>query len=252
MLPLSASDLLDVWERGAGHSPADQGLVLLAYAFPHAPLAALTVMTVGQRDACLLRLHGLTFGPRLHGVAACPDCGERLELTLDAADLLPAGTALPDPEVGVPAPAIATLTVDACAVSFRPPTLADLENAARTGDPEAARLALLEACLLDARREGQPVPLEALSAPVLEAVGARLGAVEPLADLTLAAACPVCGYAWQVRFDIVSFFWGEVEAWAIRLLHEVHALASAYGWPQAEILALSPWRRQRYLELVGV
>jgi hypothetical protein len=33
-------------------------------------------------------------------------------------------------------------------------------------------------------------------------------------------------------------------------LREVHVLASANGWSEAEILALSPQRRQRYLEIV--
>ena len=34
------------------------------------------------------------------------------------------------------------------------------------------------------------------------------------------------------------------------LLHEVHRLASAYGWSEAQILALSPARRAQYLALV--
>jgi hypothetical protein len=33
-------------------------------------------------------------------------------------------------------------------------------------------------------------------------------------------------------------------------LRDVHELASAYGWRESEILALSPQRRQAYLELV--
>ena len=32
---------------------------------------------------------------------------------------------------------------------------------------------------------------------------------------------------------------------------EVHALASAYHWHERDILALSPVRRQAYLELLG-
>jgi hypothetical protein len=35
------------------------------------------------------------------------------------------------------------------------------------------------------------------------------------------------------------------------LLTEVHRLAQAYGWREAEILALSEARRHAYLELVG-
>ena len=39
---------------------------------------------------------------------------------------------------------------------------------------------------------------------------------------------------------------------ATRLLGEVHTLARAYHWREAEILAMSSRRRQAYLELAGV
>jgi hypothetical protein len=63
---------------------------------------------------------------------------------------------------------------------------------------------------------------------------------------------PGLRHSWDVLFDIVSFFWAEIGAWAQRLLREVHALASAYGWREADILALSAWRRRQYLDLAGV
>ena len=50
--------------------------------------------------------------------------------------------------------------------------------------------------------------------------------------------------------DIAGFFWAELDAWARRLLREIHTLARFYGWSEAEILALSPLRRRCYLEMV--
>ena len=35
------------------------------------------------------------------------------------------------------------------------------------------------------------------------------------------------------------------------LVHAVHALASAYGWTEADVLAVGPWRRQVYLQAVS-
>jgi hypothetical protein len=49
----------------------------------------------------------------------------------------------------------------------------------------------------------------------------------------------------------MSFFWNEIEAWACRVLHDVHTLAGAYGWSEREVLRLSPTRRQMYLEMVS-
>ena len=74
---------------------------------------------------------------------------------------------------------------------------------------------------------------------------------DPQADVRLAVTCPSCGTGWEVPFDAGSFLWSEVEAWARRTLLEVHQLAAAYGWSEAEVLALGPRRRQAYLELVG-
>ena len=42
--------------------------------------------------------------------------------------------------------------------------------------------------------------------------------------------CPQCSHHWHAPLDIVSFVWSEIHAWAVRLLHDVHALALAYGW----------------------
>jgi hypothetical protein len=49
----------------------------------------------------------------------------------------------------------------------------------------------------------------------------------------------------------VSFFWNEINTWAYRMLRDVHALATAYGWREADIVAMSPWRRQVYLDMVS-
>jgi len=85
----------------------------------------------------------------------------------------------------------------------------------------------------------------------LQAVADRMAAADPQGDVELALTCPACGHAWPAAFDIASFFWTEVDAWARVLLHEIHALASAYGWREVDILALTPWRRRAYLELIG-
>jgi hypothetical protein len=49
--------------------------------------------------------------------------------------------------------------------------------------------------------------------------------------------------------DIERFLWAKINAVARRLLHEVHILAQVYHWSEAEILALTPTRRQFYLEM---
>jgi hypothetical protein len=67
----------------------------------------------------------------------------------------------------------------------------------------------------------------------------------------IALACPACGRRWESVFDILEFFWSEIGVWAERTLSEVHLLASAYGWREPDVLALSARRRQAYLRRVA-
>jgi hypothetical protein len=63
-------------------------------------------------------------------------------------------------------------------------------------------------------------------------------------------SCPRCGVGTTEPFDVTSFLFSELADWARQLLFDVHDLARAYGWTEAEILALPPRRRELYLEFV--
>ena len=74
---------------------------------------------------------------------------------------------------------------------------------------------------------------------------------DPGADVRIELNCPVCHHNWTACFDVTTYLWGEIEDWAGRLLADVNALAQAYGWSERDILALSPVRRQLYVEMVN-
>jgi hypothetical protein len=78
----------------------------------------------------------------------------------------------------------------------------------------------------------------------------RLNEMDPLAVCLLDVRCPECGVYWECELDVAEFVWVEIEAEALRVLRDVHTLASACGWHEADILAMSPLRRRAYLELV--
>ncbi len=84
----------------------------------------------------------------------------------------------------------------------------------------------------------------------VEAAGERLAAADPLAEVRLDFKCPACGETFAESLDLATFLWSELEARAERLLLDVHLLAREYGWSEAEVLALSPVRRNFYLEMV--
>jgi hypothetical protein len=242
MVPLSSSELLDLWEDGAWRPPGERALTLAAAAGLDLPAGTAAGQSVGERDASLLELRQSLFGGRLEAIATCPACAEELELELDLADL------------GVPAappPQRLELRMAGFEVSFRVPSSLDAVAGARSGDVGSARQELLRRCLLAASRDDRPVAPAELPEAVQAAVAARMADADPQADVELDLACPACGHRWRVIFDIGSYLWSELEALALRLLDDVVALASAYGWSEAEVLSLSPHRRRHYLDAAG-
>lgn len=242
MRSLTAPELLGAWEAGHPHSGPGRALALLCEAWPERSPEALARLPVGVRDSLLLAVREQTFGPEVSGLAPCPACGEQVELSFTVGDIQVA------PEA--PVPDALSVVHEGYSVRFRLPDSRDLA-ALTAGQGGDGRRLLLARCLVEAHRDGARVEGAELPEAVVRAVADAMEAVDPQARVELATACPACGHAWAVTFDIVEFFWREVEAWAQRTLREVHALAHAYGWSEERILAMSPWKRQRYLEMAG-
>jgi hypothetical protein len=236
----TAAELLQVWERGLAQPAVRRGLLLLGVAYDSADAERLSI---GQRDARLLDLRERLFGSEMTGLAACPACAEKVELRFQASDIRAHETA--------EAPERVTFQVENFAGELRLPNSLDLERLDATADLATNRRCLLEACLLSARRDGRYVAAWDLPEDVVTVLAQQMAKADPQGEVRLDLCCPHCAHAWQVPLDIASFLWAELHAWALRVLREVHALATAYGWREADILALSPWRRRAYLDLLG-
>jgi hypothetical protein len=139
------------------------------------------------------------------------------------------------------------LVVGDLELRFRLPDSRDLAAVAGCEDKATARSLLVQRCVSWANREGESVA--ELPAEVTTKLAQRMAERDPQAEVMLDLRCPTCDHAWQALFDIVSFFWTELAAQARRLLREIHTLARAYGWREADILSMSARRRQFYLEL---
>ncbi|MBI4784768.1 MAG: phage baseplate protein [Oscillatoriophycideae cyanobacterium NC_groundwater_1537_Pr4_S-0.65um_50_18] len=247
----SASELLNIWERGLYQAPVHRALNLLAAAYPECSLDQLASLSLGQRDGLLLALQASLFGSQITGLATCPHCGDRLELTFAVADLQ-IGTRSDMP---LETAAVGVKAIEAYTVEFRLPNSLDLlavSNQFNANQPnvDQIRQQLLDRCL-SVQQGARSLSVGDLPANVLEAVVAEMEQADPQANVQLALACPACGYEWQTLFDILSFLWSKLHVWARRTLQEVHRLAAAYGWRESEILALSAQRRQLYLEMIG-
>jgi hypothetical protein len=264
MLTIPTAALLQAWERGHDASPGERGLILLALAYPDVPVAVLGSWPVGQRDTELLGLFEGLFGSRLAAQAECPRCNAALEMDFPVAMI-----AAPAPK---PISNRFVLEHAGYQLTYRLPTAGDLaalvDRSRVSGDAETRRSWLLRQCVLrdddgpawasgpDEAKLAETASAEDIPYEVIDALEASIAStamsVDPLAEIELKLDCPECALSWQAPFDIVSFLWSELDAWAKRMLREIHILASNYGWSEADIVALSPQRRQHYRGLIGL
>ncbi|WP_156096301.1 phage baseplate protein [Amycolatopsis jejuensis] len=205
--------LLAAWEAALGFAGVRRALAL-AVAGGAEP-ASVADLALGRRDEFLLALRERCFGTTYPCLVTCPACGEDLELELTGDDLRASGG-----------------TATTAGYEVRPVTSRDLLEV-RT------RRELLARCVVSAPSPEGEVPAVALST------------CDPQADVRIDLDCASCGHRWTSPFDIARYLWTELETHARRLLYDVHALATAYGWAEADVLAVSPARRRYYLELAG-
>jgi len=237
----SAHALLATWERGQQRTGADRGLLLLWTAFPDCSWRELAAIPMGRRNRLLLGLRGRLFGLEVEGVTDCTTCGQTLEarLPVTADERLTPG----------PGDGVHQLSWEGLDIRYRLPTTADIA-ALPSGDTGYAADWLLLRCVVEVTRDGNEVPAASLPEGARQRVADALGDLDPEGVLELIVACPSCEATTLVPFDPAAFLWAEVAQWAWRVLGEVRDLAAAYGWSEADILAMTPWRRQAHLELL--
>jgi hypothetical protein len=244
MRGLTGEDILQIWETGASQHPIDRALTILQAGFPGLSRHELASLSIGQRDGYLLAFQELTFGGQLSAQTQCPSCGERMEFALTVANIqVDSISATNQP--------LHAVTDDGYELWFRLPDSLDLAAVLGSANMVDARARLVERCLIRASREDNEVPASSLPESAIQTLAEQMAAHDSQADVELALHCPVCEHDWLILFDILSYLWIEISVQARRLLHEVHRLAWAYGWREADILSLSTTRRQLYLEMIG-
>lgn len=239
----TAAELLNVWENGLRQGPIDRALGLLEAVYPEQSAEALAELSIGDRDSRLLQVRQVLFGPRLTSTTRCPRCSERLEWESEVAEFRV--------QEGIASTTEFCLDVERYRIKFKLPNSRDLAALCKDEDGiNDRRTQLMERCLVEASTsEGEPLRIEQLSDTALQAMVREMDRADPQSNLQVHLTCPACGHCWEGLFDIVSFLWAELENWADHTLRTVHLLASAYGWREADILAMRPTRRRIYLEM---
>jgi len=234
---VSPAELLNAWERGYGRSLVEQGLQLLALALPGGDRASLESISIGERNRLLLLLRARLFGSLISCIDRCPQCATHLEIEFSLGSLM---------DDRPPIARQISATWSSHRISVRLPTSRDLCAIQNVPEGASRQRALLQQCLLS--NDSIPPP-DAWPQELVEKVAVKLAAADPGCDTALPLSCGNCGKSWHRRFDIVSYLWAEIDRHAQRLVSEIARIATAYGWSENDILALSDWRRRLYLDL---
>ncbi len=235
--------MLELWEKGLKQPLAYRALTLLAAALPDKSFKQLAALPIGKRNIQLMELRQHLFGSELASIVNCTACDEMLELNITLNDLLQ------ELVTDVPVTNLHKHIKD-YEVSFRLPNSLDLLNLP-SEDLSLGQHHLLKRCVIQAKHKDKEVTAANLPNEVVEALGHSMSEADPQALIQINMSCPNCQHNWITSLDIASYLWTEIEQWAKRLLQEVHRLASVYHWSEADIVNMSPWRRQAYLELIS-
>lgn len=242
MKPLTAAELLTIWEQEMNRPLLPKTLHLLSAACPGLDINAVAALSIGERDSRLLQLRQQLFGTHLVNMAQCPQCSERIEWEGDTRELcLPSKQ--PQNSNGV-----FDVEVDDFSITFRLPNSTDIYQALEAGTGPAAMAKLHALCILDMRRGGAVCKKEDLSEKALQELDRRMEEADPQADIRMDLCCPACSHQWEALFDIAGYLWTEIDRWAVHILQEVQVLAKTYGWSEQDILNMSPLRRHLYLK----
>jgi hypothetical protein len=254
----SIPELLCIWERGISLTPLQRSLLLLSIAYPEKMPEELSRIAIGSRDSWLIKLRASIFGPNFVGLANCPLCGNCVEISFDARDVFmvsgdgekETADKTDDKTTDKIAYEGMHLKLDGYEATFRLPNSLDLAAISGKGDVSSPRRELFLRCVQKSSFNGQDISPIQLPDEFLYGAAARMEDCDPQANIELNLVCPSCGNGWPEIFDIASFFWSEIDSLARRTLRDVHALASHYGWSEANILSMNETRRQLYLEMI--
>ena len=249
MRQVTTAAMLSAWEMGLTQRTARRTLTLLAKGNPEMTLEQLMKLSIGQRDGLLIELRESLFGSNVNSLSVCPHCHEQLEFTLELQSI----RVLDSDAIKAPM----KLSIENYMLEFRLPDSSDVMFIESFSNIEEARAAMFNRCVTSistrANKKNQKVVsamAEDLPPEILAKVEEAMAEADPQAEVKLDLTCPSCQRGWLATFDIASFLWAEVSAWAERLLNEVHLLARAYAWSEHDILAMTTARRRYYLSRV--
>lgn len=178
-----------------------------------------------------------------------PSCGEVMELELSRSELAEIQASSPDPAI--------TAEWGDRRFDLRRPTGADQRHwlGQSFANPQAAIERMVTTLLPESQREAFHHVCQtqgAENAPGwLSRLNEAMEQLDPLINFGFQLVCPNCSTADFYPVDLGALALQKLWQAQDRLFETIHRLAAYYHWNEAEILAIPPQRRQRYLDRIA-
>lgn len=198
-------------------------------------------LTVGKRIVALavLATSGGAAGLTMQFHCSLQTCGELMEVSVSLDELRGLQPGGDDGET-FPVP------VDGGEYYFRRPTARDqMEwlNQPFRDEADAVKTMLQT---LAVQHPGDAFPVE-----IIDDIDKGMKNADPLVHFRMTLQCPQCHNVGTFTLDLEEFLLKRLYRVQQDLLHTIHRIASRYHWSEEQIIALSPGRRRRYIELIG-
>lgn len=227
-----SATVLESWEAALRVRAPLRGAAVLARLHPDGD--AVLDLPLAEVAALATAYLAEVSGDDVDGVLTCDGCAALLDVRLRLSDLFDDSPAPEGRDRG-----------RGIRFALRSPTPRDLAAAGGNADAYGS---LLRRCVT--RADGAAVDPAALSPADLAEIDSALESLAGAALPLLRATCPDCGGAATGALDVADLLWRHVEVAARAVLRDVSQLAAAFGWREADVLALTPLRRSAYLALV--
>ena len=235
--------MLHIWELGLNKSPIEKSLLLLAYAYPEYNLQEIAAFSIGDRDARLLNIREKLFGQVLQNSAVCPQCGQKIEweTALDSLRLQEIRETGGNKRID--------LTFGEHQISFRLPNSADILHLMTDDGSDIQANALMGRCIINTPSQFKHV--ENFPEDLKDTIVQKMEESDPQADVVMNISCPECRHSWNMVFDIMHYLWLEINECVIKLIQDIYLLAGNFGWAENDILDMSRFRRNMYINMIN-
>jgi len=180
-------------------------------------------------------------GPQVQFEIACPRCGARLEFGWDLRQAV----------LEASPSRVFEAQLDGLQVRVRMPSSADvmaIEGATSVVEGEDL---LWRRCVSAQTPDGTLISGSELTPVQRAQVERSMDEAGVQSDVHFDLSCAECGASWDAPLDAGQLLWMELARSAQQALIHVDALARRYGWSEAQILGMSPRRRELYLAAGG-